>query len=168
MSKYKEYFKVTDEAVFGFFEGYRYLSNFHICPVYYETLLYPNSENAYQAAKNSDIEIRKKFLTISPKEGRALGQQIACREDWDKVKYDIMLSIVFNKFYQNKDIRKLLIETDELYLEETNHWGDKYWGVNHETKEGENRLGEILMAVRCIFQYCPSKLLTPALFHKNH
>ena len=35
----------------GFFGGYRWLSNFHVCDVMFEGDLYPSSENAYQAAK---------------------------------------------------------------------------------------------------------------------
>lgn len=30
---------------------YEYLSNFFQCPVYYEGIIYPTSENAFQAAK---------------------------------------------------------------------------------------------------------------------
>ena len=57
-----------------------------------------------------------------------------------------MSSIVFEKFYRNKELRKKLLETGDRYLEETNWWGDDFWGVCNG--EGRNELGKILMKVR--------------------
>jgi predicted NAD-dependent protein-ADP-ribosyltransferase YbiA (DUF1768 family) len=39
-----------------------------------------------------------------------------------------------------------------MYLEETNHWGDVFWGVDKD-KGGKNNLGIILMHIRNIFKY---------------
>ena len=57
-----------------------------------------------------------------------------------------MSSIVFEKFYRNKELRKKLLETGDRYLEETNWWGDDFWGGCNG--EGRNELGKILMKVR--------------------
>ena len=49
------------------FKGdYFYLSNFYCCPVEYEGLVYPNSEAAFQAAKNiaTDQEVEEYFKKI--------------------------------------------------------------------------------------------------------
>ena len=41
----------NDKEIKGFFGGYRWLSNYHICDVQYEGDIFPSSENAFQAAK---------------------------------------------------------------------------------------------------------------------
>ena len=130
----------------GFFGDYRYLSNFHKCPVYFEGLLYPSSENAYQAAKCVDIKQRQEFVDIEPGQSKKLGRAIEVRKNWEEVKFDVMGIIVMDKFYRNKDLRHLLLETGSKYLEETNYWKDQFWGVCNGI--GDNNLGRILMATR--------------------
>jgi predicted NAD-dependent protein-ADP-ribosyltransferase YbiA (DUF1768 family) len=51
-----------------------------------------------------------------------------------------------DKFSRNYQLGDLLIETGDKYLEETNHWKDKIWGVCDGV--GKNWLGKILMDVR--------------------
>lgn len=170
MKEIYDKYKVFDENnVKGFFEEFRFLSNFHVCDVLFEGILYPSSENAYMAAKSLDENIRRKFSkyppesiqnpslfpfpqiapALSPAAARKLGRHgIELRPDWESVKYDSMLAIVFDKFWRNHDIRKFLLDTGEKYLEETNHWKDEYWGANAWTGAGENNLGKILMKVR--------------------
>ncbi len=153
-----EKYKIHDENnVKGFFDEFRFLSNFHKCDVLFEGILYPSSENAYMAAKSVDERVRDKFSKnhtedgkiLSPAEARKLGRHgIELRPDWNEVRYDSMLAIVFDKFWRNHDIRKLLLDTGEKYLEETNHWKDEYWGANAWTGAGQNNLGKILMKVR--------------------
>ena len=151
--KHKEYIIHSDKQICGFFEEYRWLSNFHPCIVYHHGEKYPSAEHAYQAAKYPFSE-RKPFLfqpqNISAGEAKKLGNKRDIpgfeSSGWDYMKYDIMLSIVFSKFAENKDLREKLIDTGDRYLEETNHWGDTYWGVYD--KEGANKLGLILMKIR--------------------
>lgn len=57
-----------------------------------------------------------------------------------------MEALVLLKFAQNSDLRYRLLRTGDAYLEETNNWGDKFWGVCDG--EGENHLGKIIMKVR--------------------
>lgn len=138
---------VHDEHfVKGFFEEYRYLSNFHLCEVHYEGRVYPSSENAYQAAK-AELESEKdKFVGITPGQSKKLGRTVLMRSDWDKVKVRIMEEIVRDKFTRNEDLKVLLLETGDKWLEETNWWGDKFWGVCNGV--GQNQLGKVLMKVR--------------------
>ena len=103
-------------------------------------------KNAYQAAKSLDLEIRNQFVNISPDESKKLGRKTNVREDWEEVKYGIMYQIVLDKFSRNYQLGDLLIETGDKYLEETNHWKDKIWGVCDGV--GKNWLGKILMDVR--------------------
>ncbi len=88
----------NDKEIRGFFGEWRFLSNFHVCPVWFEGLLYPSSEAAYMAAKTTENSIREKFLTLTPREAKTLGRTIKLRNNWDRVKYNFMLEIVFNKF----------------------------------------------------------------------
>ena len=48
---------------------------------------------------------------------------------------------------QNPDNYEKLIATEDKYLEETNWWGDTFWGKNLKG-EGDNNLGKLLMTIR--------------------
>lgn len=72
--------------------------------------------------------------------------------DWDNHKYRVMDIIVFDKFARNETLKQRLINTGDKYIEETNHWDDRVWGVNYHTGEGENYLGKILMNIRSYFK----------------
>ena len=142
----REYIIHDENQIKGFFDEYRYLSNFEVAEVVFEGVKYPSTENAYQAAKSIDPEVRKKFVNITPSESKKLGRQIQIREDWEQVKYRVMYEIVFDKFTRHSKLGDLLLETGDRYLEETNHWSDKIWGVCDGV--GTNWLGKILMDVR--------------------
>jgi ribA/ribD-fused uncharacterized protein len=144
--KERDYIVHDESQIKGFFGEYRFLSNFELGDVIYEGIKYPSSENAYQAAKSLDIQIRNQFVNISPNESKKLGRKIDVREDWEEVKYGIMYQVVLDKFSRNYELGDLLIETGDKYLEETNHWKDKVWGVCDGV--GKNWLGKILMDVR--------------------
>ena len=146
----RDYIVHDENQILGFFGPYRFLSNFYQCPVYFEGLLYPSSENAFMAAKTLDVDQRRQFQNIEPKEAKALGRKIDLRPDWEEVKVDIMMAVCFDKFYRNIAIRQNLIDTENRQLEETNHWDDKIWGTN-EFGEGQNLLGKILMNLRLMF-----------------
>lgn len=135
-----------NEQIKGFFNEYKFLSNFELGEVLYEGVRYPSSENAYQAAKSLDTNIRNKFINITPSESKKLGRSIEVREDWEQVKYGVMYNIVLDKFIRNPKLGDLLINTGDKYLEETNYWNDKIWGVCKGV--GTNWLGKILMDVR--------------------
>ncbi len=130
----------------GFNGEWRFLSNFYQTPVLFDGVIYPSVENAYQAAKTLDGEIRNKFLTISSKEAKLLGKKLIVRADWDRIKFQIMNDLVLDKFTRNDYLTWKLKNTGELYIEETNWWGDKFWGVCKG--EGENNLGKIIMNIR--------------------
>ena len=154
--KWKSYILWSEISIKGFFgeNDYRFLSNFELCNVYYRGVLFPSSENAYQAAKNDPKEWSK-FQTCAPATSKNLWKDCISaykRKEWDEAKYDIMLEVVFNKFSQNPDLKKKLLNTKNKYLEETLHWHDNFWGncVCDKCKNitGQNNLGTILMKVR--------------------
>ena len=136
------------QGVFGFFGPFRFLSNFHLVEVEFDGLVFPSTEHAYQAAKSLDPEVRQVFATevATPRDARKLGQQIPLTDDWHTTrKFDVMLELTRKKF-ANDPLKRWLLATGDMYLEETNAWGDVCWGVCKGV--GENRLGKILMQVR--------------------
>jgi ribA/ribD-fused uncharacterized protein len=148
---WRTYAKHTDTEIQGFFGPYRWLSNFYKAPCEYEGIVYPTSENAYQAAKVKP-EFRGIFTECSAADSKLVWKQFSLvdeePEDWDKRKEGVMAAILLFKFTYNTELLERLLSTKDRYLEETNHWGDIFWGVDYETREGKNTLGKILMKIR--------------------
>ncbi len=138
-----------DKNIKGFFGPYRWLSNFHLVEITYEGITYPSTENAYQASKFRDgeeeLELKHSFSAISPASAKKTSKLIPIRPDWDDIKLKVMEDLNRLK-YQNPVCCRLLIDTGDKYLEETNWWNDKFWGVCRG--EGENHLGKIIMKIR--------------------
>jgi len=131
-----------------FFEWpYRYLSNFWPCKLVYDGVEYNSSEHAYMAQKTLDLGLRDQIRMASTS-GRAkrIGRKLQLRDDWEEVKIQIMYEVVYAKFSQNPELKKLLLETGNRYLEEGNTWNDTFWGT--VKGQGKNCLGQILMLVR--------------------
>lgn len=147
-SKVDSIYEVTSDGIFGFFKEHRFLSNFHECPVWFEGHHYPSSENAYQASKVTNSH-RDVLCKCSPSESKLIWKKLPklyTEEQWNNVKFNIMYRVVTEKFLSNSVLLSKLKSTKELYLEETNWWGDRYWGVCNE--KGSNHLGNILSHVR--------------------
>lgn len=147
--KERDYVVHDENNIKGMFGEFRYMSNFEVCDIYFDGDLYGSTEAAYMAGKTLDPAVRAQFQKssgITPSEARKLGQLIGLRPDWNVVRYDTMAAVVFDKFYRHKHLRDLLLSTGSKYIEETNHWGDKFWGVCDG--KGENNLGRIIMNVR--------------------
>lgn len=135
---------MMDAPIAGFFDDYRFLSNFYDAPVPFDGLVYPNAECAFQAQK--EPQYATLFVRQTAWQAKRNGRRARLRPDWDDVKDDLMYEIVRSKFRHNADLREKLFATGDRELIEENTWNDTYWGVSGGT--GENRLGRILMAVR--------------------
>lgn len=142
------YYETPRECIDYFREEYEFLSNFYPTKVFFEGITYYNSEAAYQAQKCLHPEDRGQFARLSSDEAKRLGQKVEIRPDWDEVKCNIMERIVYAKFTQNPTLAQALLDTGDKPLKEGNYWKDLYWGVDLKTGEGENHLGQILMALR--------------------
>lgn len=132
---------------------YRWLSNFHLAPVFYADRMYPSSEHAYQAAKSESDEVRAMFarMTMPCRDAKRMGRSILCRPGWEELRYDVMTTILADKFTRHANLRDALKSTQDATLIEGNTWHDNYWGTCRCAKcgdRGENRLGEILMKIR--------------------
>lgn len=130
----------------SFRNEYSFLSNFYNIPVTFDGITYQNNEAAFQAQKCIRYEDKKRFSTLNPSEAKHLGRKVSLRSDWESVKVTLMREIVRAKFDQNDEIKTLLLNTGDTYLEEGNTWGDKIWGTVNG--QGRNLLGQILMEVR--------------------
>ena len=157
----------------GFDGEYAFLSNFYEHPMAIDVDVYddnmkadmplanmevyfPTSEHAFHAFKTlDDWRILKqsevsKFLDFTKYEtpgkakraGKSVDMNVAL---WNAVRTDVMRFVLKCKF-KNAELRKKLLDTGDAYLEETNTWGDKYWGVCNG--EGDNHLGKLLMEIR--------------------
>lgn len=138
-------------AIKGFAGPFRYLSNFFIEPDG------SHVEGEYQRAKCAEAHQRAWFHELEdsmclsqlkpPAQCKAIGRKaVKLRADWEDVKIDIMLFHVRKKFKDHPTLAMDLTLTGDRYLEETNHWGDTFWGVCGG--KGQNMLGAILMQVR--------------------
>jgi ribA/ribD-fused uncharacterized protein len=134
--------------------GYRWLSNFWLCPVDVSGVRYPSAEHAYQAAKTLDAGARLAIAGLaSPGQAKRAGQQLELRPGWEQARKRIMLGVVVIKFTQNPHLGCQLAETGDALLEEGNRWHDNYWGACGCPRHmglGLNYLGRILMMVRDI------------------
>jgi len=135
-----------ENNVKGFFGDYRWMSNFHKCPVMWKGLMFENSEAPYQAAKSAKPKDWLLFTVMDGTRAKNEGRKLQIREDWEDIKLQIMYDVVLDKILRNKDLRDKLIATGDRYLEETNWWKDRFWGVYEG--EGQNHLGKTLMLVR--------------------
>lgn len=156
--KERDYVIHNDKKINGFFGEYRFLSNFHVCPFWFEGRVYESREHAYQAAKYSPEE-RHIFDRVSSAEAKKLGRKAVVNlERWNESKYNIMATVVLSQFAAYPVLAQELLKTGDKYLEESNHWGDMYWGVYYPENwkafapkgKGENKLGKILMHVRAL------------------
>ncbi len=123
----------------------RWLSNFFPCSVVLDDVIYPSTENAYQAAKTMSSIERKPFETITPAEAKKLGRRVKCGRDWGVAKLQIMEDLNRQKF-SSEPFRSTLLATGDQWIEEGNTWGDTFWGVCNSW--GENNLGKLIMRIR--------------------
>lgn len=143
---YAKYVLCDDNAIFNFIGDFAFMSNFFKCKVTYNGLTYATNENAYQAQKTLDEDIRKEFTTMEPGNAKKRGRLLDLRPEWEDVKIDIMREIVKAKFDQHPDLAELLLNTGNRLIVEGNVWKDTFWGVSRG--KGKNWLGRILMETR--------------------
>ena len=141
------------DGIFGFYKPgpMNFLSNMINVPIEYNGITYPSVENFFVASKtatrNTDIKLRVAGMQSAEakKFGRSKG--IKLRSDWNKIKFHSMLYALRKKF-SNIKYRNLLLATGNLYIEETNWWGDITMGAEETMGFGYNILGYMLMHIR--------------------
>jgi len=106
--------------------------------------IFDNAEATFHSFK--DTSRQSEFADLNPYSAKRKGRTVKLREDWERVKDDIMYQVVKAKFEQNDELKEKLLATGNEELVEGNTWNDMYWGV-YDGK-GYNVLGTILMLVR--------------------
>ena len=131
---------------------YGCFSNFFICPVEYDGMIFSNSEAAWQAQKCVIESTKKNFQTKNPSQAKASGRRVKLRPDWEEVKYNLMVDVCYAKFTQNENLKKILETGDNELVENTTGWHDNIWGHCECSKcidkPYRNLLGKALMEVR--------------------
>lgn len=143
------------QAIDTFRGEYAFLSNFYEAPVYLDGVLYPTTENAFQAAKTLNPLERQRFVSCTPAESKKLGRIVTLRLDWEDAKIGIMEKLLMQKF-QDLTLQDKLLATGNAELIEGNTWGDRFWGMTKDEEYdhlkgdwvGQNHLGKLLMQVR--------------------
>jgi ribA/ribD-fused uncharacterized protein len=145
-----------------------FLSNFYEgAPFKCYGVVWATSEHAYAAQKvyGVDDELYKRIAaSTDPQEAKTLGRTApVIRHDWEEVKYNVMKTVVAEKFLSNSLLITALLGTGNAYLQEGTFWDDTVWGVNligtnpdgstgiiedPLGREGKNWLGTILMELR--------------------
>lgn len=146
------YYATERPCIDYFREEYEFLSNFYPARVCIDGATYTNAEAAYQAYKCLNPADRQQFALLSADEAKRFGSKVEMRPDWEQFKLSHMKAVVRAKFTQNPHLAAFLLETGDKPLKEGNRWGDLFWGVDLRTGEGENHLGQILMALRTEFR----------------
>lgn len=132
---------------------YGCFSNFYPCKVEFDGIVYQNSEAAWQAQKTLAKHKRMEFSTMLPSEAKRAGRRVTLREDWESIKYDLMVAVLEAKFTQNKELGEVLKSTgDATIVEDTTGWHDNLCGScscpRCDGITGQNLLGKALMQVR--------------------
>jgi len=149
--KERNYIVHDDNNVKGFFGEYRWLSNYHSCGILHKGLGFNSTEAAYQASKTNNIEVAKTYQNMTAAESKNASKLLTPPKNWHDVKFNVMAQLTFQKYLIHPELKQLLLDTGDKYLEETNHWNDTYWGVCNGI--GENQLGKILMATRAYLKH---------------
>lgn len=137
------------QATIRSFRGpYFLLSNFYPCNVEIDGKIYPTTEHYYQSMKSEKPDVQDAIASApDAKTAKKLGRNIIIRSDWEQVKDEVMLKALRAKF-TIPELAEKLRETGNAYIEESNEFGDLYWGVDSSTGKGQNKLGKMLMMIR--------------------
>ena len=127
----------------------RWLSNFAKVSITYNRYTYNSVEAAYQAQKYNNPDWKR--FCADPKNTPGLIKKssrfIKLVENWEDIKVQVMEELLVLKFKQ-EPYKTLLKNTGNVYIQEGNYWGDKFWGVCLKTNKGENTLGKLIMEKR--------------------
>ena len=132
----------------GFNGPHQWLSNFALCEVEINDMIFPSVENAYQAGKfisAGDFATANKLISCTAGKSKRIGKTAVLVSNWSEIKIYLMEDLISQKFNQ-RPFKELLLSTGECFIEETNWWNDTYWGVCNG--KGENTLGKLIMEKR--------------------
>jgi N-glycosidase YbiA len=104
-------------------------------------------EHYYQAQKTTDLALAEQIRTASTTDDAiVLGRKVPLRDNWDKMRPDVMLRALDAQFTQFQSLGGLLLS---LTKNEKIHFPtkDAYWGIGADGT-GKNMLGKVFMELR--------------------
>ncbi|HVU58080.1 MAG TPA: NADAR family protein [Puia sp.] len=138
-------------------------SQWWIAPFEVDGFVYRTAEHWMMAGKASlfgDNDILEKIRTCeTPAKVKKLGRLVQDFDPsvWDRHKYDIVVTGSYQKFAQNVELKKFLLDTDDKILVEASPV-DRIWGIGMKSDhpaatnpalwKGGNLLGFALMEAR--------------------
>jgi len=126
-------------------------SNFWAGPYIIDGKSWPTTEHYFAAMKTLDPLAQEKIRdAITPGLAKKLGREVVLRDDWDQIKFDVMLTALRAKFSDLYPVLKdKLISTGENDIYEDSPY-DHVWGTGRRGSigNGQNLLGKALMQVR--------------------
>lgn len=142
--------------ILGFGGEYRWLSNFYKVDIKYGGLVFPSTENAYQAMKSTSKNHAIKCTLCEPGVAKRLGKKCQdsdnFRSNFHNIKLDLMYKLNLQKYFENDDLALFLAHTGDKKIVETNLWHDNFWGdcicPKCNSFNGKNHLGKIIMKIR--------------------
>lgn len=126
-----------------------YLANYSNHGFTKNGIFYKTVEHYYQSEKFDEPEIKERIINVeTPKEASNIGRDRSLRrkDNFRKVKKEVMFDGILEKFRQNRDIAYKLIETRNRAIAEATV-DEYYWGIGKD-KSGKNVIGGILVSVR--------------------
>lgn len=125
-------------------------NNFSAYAVEMDGVIYPTAEHAYQAAKCTDPNGKKKIAAArSPLESKELSNVTysqAKDPDWDIKKLEVMEAIYRAKLSQHPAVKEALLRSgDEEIVEDSPV--DYFWGCGADGS-GQNHSGKLWMKLR--------------------
>ena len=140
---------------------YKYMSNMYRQDFHVEDVLFHSVEQYFQYQKAVYFKDTKTAALLlkecDPYKCKRLGKNVRPfkARKWNKVSVEIMYKGLYNKFSQNSDLKKKLLETENRKLIEESIYDTK-WGSGWTRSKcvirggfpGENLMGETLMRVR--------------------
>lgn len=152
---------IIDQGHAFFWSGKDLLSNFYPSPCSFGEYTFENAEQLFHAYKALFFKDQETFELIlnepDPQRAKQLGRQVKgfSQELWNAASPIGMYKTLIAKYHDNPDLKKRLVETDDLVLVEASPF-DRTWGIGfraedalqHKDQWGENRLGKLHMVLR--------------------
>lgn len=128
----------------------RWLSNMTYVNIYFDGILYPSTENFYQAMKYKEQPIRRIISKMTPQDAKKYSREnYMTNERMESASGRIrVMTYAQRQKYAIDEFQQKLLLTGNCHIEEGNWWNDKFWGTDIKTREGENHLGKIIMNLR--------------------
>lgn len=121
--------KNTIDEFVGHFD---FLDNDYPALVYYENIMYPSVNAAFQAARTNQVFIREKLARIdTPNELWSIAADIEDPPNWEAERLRIMELLLRDKFRRNKEFREKLAYTQQMkivYKVTDSIPSNLYWG----------------------------------------